>query len=205
MTVLRTDGCSNQLLDVIGRRCRHRAFSPVPAGVLFFLCVLVVSPGCGPSREVVAPQAPARVKSTVGGLSYRTPSGWWDFSADSSRPGLLWLIRSDYAATIVVDDVHTELLSGEDPGGKGEGIARALLQLDTGSGGNRAEEPVRGAAIPGKEAWSYILRAKNGEPARVVIVTNGKRFLRCVLTLHGGVLTQDAAGTQDAFLQELFW
>ena len=117
---------------------------PCPAAPAFLLPALLALllwcaaglTGCGTTREAAPPPSTEKVVVREG-ARFHLPDGWLDFSRDTLRTGILWLVRKDYRASLGVEELH---LTGEQV--DLAGVARALLRLETAS-------PGLGDALPG--------------------------------------------------------
>lgn len=166
------------------------------AGLLFFSLRLT---GCGGSGESARPPSAEGVV-VVEGARFHVPAGWLDFSRDSLRPGILWLVRKDYRASLSVEEVHA---SGNtaDPAS----AARALLRLEMANDGLRIVTPPSGESGTGGRAVSFQIARREGEEVRVTVVQRGDRLFTVTAVQDKDSPTRltDFLGAQRAIVDDL--
>ena len=102
------------------------------------------------------------------GARFHLPDGWLDFSRDTLRTGILWLVRKDYRASLGVEELH---LTGEQV--DLAGVARALLRLETASPGGRVVSPPSEEEVSGGKAYAFRIVRGGGDEVRVAVVQRG--------------------------------
>lgn len=116
--------------------------------------------------------------SRDGGLQYRLPVGWFDASADSQAIGhAIWLMRADYGATIVVDEVSLDHGAREEIAGeKLLQLAQLLISLTAGDRGAVLIEAPALAPLNGTMTCRYALLASEGrDTLQVTLLDTGTR------------------------------
>ncbi len=140
----------------------------VPAALLALLLLAAAGlPGCGTTREAAPPPVAGKVVVSEG-ARFRLPDGWLDFSRDSLRTGILWLVRKDFRASLGVEEVH----GAGDPADLA-GVARALLRLETANRGGRVVSPPAEEQESGGRAFAFQLVRDGGDEVRVAVVRRG--------------------------------
>ncbi len=164
------------------------------------ILLLAFAAGCGtapttthPPREVTPVTPPPLV----------TPPGWLDFSADSSRNALMWLVKKDYGAEIVMEKIFDAPASAEGPGDAGqiESITRAIFLIDKGRNRTVLQEPERSES-GGHVRWDYLVQNPAGERMRVVVgETMRYGLVRCAASIRQADDFHDVARVQDTLFE----
>lgn len=114
-----------------------------PSSTLLALCVVLpLLSGCGTSgTSTTAPKQALPPTAAVSPFSI--PAGWLDFSGDSTRNALLWLVKKDYGAEIVVENIFDapKATAGSEEASQIEAIARAIFLIDKGRSTSVIQEP----------------------------------------------------------------
>ena len=172
--------------------------------LFLLLCSSLLLSGCAGSSRVAPgilhhPYATSR----DGGLRYRLPAGWFDVTADPQSAGhALLLIRNDYQATIVVDEVRLDAAARASLQKNGlMGLAPLLASLGAWEKGRVLVEAPRLLDLNGAEYCRYALTGNGaGERVEVTLVNAAGRVYAV------SVLLSDASGRNGVFgeLQEGF-
>ena len=173
-----------------------------PSSILFALCIaLLLLSGCGTSGTTTVPPKPvAAPPATV--TPFSAPAGWMDFSADSTRNTLLWLVKKDYAAEIVVENIFNAPKGTDrsEEAGQVEAIAKAIFMIDKGKNTTVIQEPKKSES-GGQILWHYLMQNTSGDRLRVVVGQTVKYGLvRCAASIRSSEDPGDAARVQDALL-----
>lgn len=115
----------------------------------------------------------------------------------------MWLVKKDYQAEIVVENIFDR--PGEDLRGGGadhvEAIAKAIFLIDRGKNSRVVKEPEKrqSGLYP---RWRYLLQNTSGDDLRVVVgVSDRYGLVRCAASVRSGGDLKDAANVQDALLE----
>ena len=175
------------------------------------LIVLLIS-GCSTAPPLNSGSLhPYLFTSRDGMLRYRLPAGWFDATADSLAEGhLIWLLRSDYAASITVDEICLDAQARRQLG-KANLLQLAQLTMPLVAGGKSAVVQLAPElrAINGREFCSYeLVMPASGKKLRTILFDTGVKA--CAITiLYEGTertgTTQDIAVVQDGFVTSLRW
>jgi hypothetical protein len=142
--------------------------------------------------------------SRDGGLQYRLPVGWFDASADSQAVGhAIWLMRADYGATIVVDQVSLDRGARADIAGERLlQLAQLLISLTAGDrGAVLIEAPVL-IPLNGTMTCRYALLASEGrDTLQVTLLDTGTRVYTLTALRSG---KEREGGTNLAVVMEKF-
>jgi hypothetical protein len=143
------------------------------------LIVLPLLAGCASTARVPADLFhPSYSSSRDGALQYRLPVGWFDATADPQAAGhAAWLMRSDYGATISLDEIRL------DPGARADVRSSGLLQLSyliisltSGDRGTVLLEPPSLRRVNGKEVCRYsMVVSETKDTLQVTVVDTGDR------------------------------
>ncbi len=162
------------------------------------LCLAGLS-GCGTSREAAPAPTTGRVILTDG-ARFHLPDGWLDFSRDTIRTGILWLVRKDFRATLGVEELH---LAG-DPADLA-GIARTLLRLETAGPGGRVVSAPAEEQQSGGKAVAFRLMRSGGDEVRVAVVRRGEKIyaVTAVQRKEASTPFTDLVGVQQGLVEDL--
>jgi hypothetical protein len=149
-----------------------------PVLLLFFSAVIVLLSGCAAgSRVSTGLLNPSYAASRDGQLQYRLPIGWFDATADSQAVGhAVWLMRSDYGATIAVDEVSLDAGAREAirDGGLLE-LAPLVISLTAGDRGAVLIVPPVDVTLNSKTVCQYtMLVSETRDTLRVTLVDTGR-------------------------------
>jgi len=164
--------------------------------------LLFVLSGCGPSVTTTTP-AQKTVPTPAAVPVFSVPAGWLDFSSDSTRKALMWLVKKDYGAEIIIE----KIFDGPRPNGRPEeaeqieAIARAIFGIDKGKGGQVVQEPEKSES-GGRVRWWYVIQNHAGDQLRVVVGEMAQYGLvRVAASIRQTGDLHDAARVQDALLE----
>jgi hypothetical protein len=169
------------------------------AALCFLLAGSLLHPGCGSSRETPRPPALENVV-VVEGAQFHVPTGWLNFSRDTLRTGILWLVRRDFQATINVEEVHAGG-GAADPGA----AARALLRLELANDVLRVVAPPAEERDTGGRAVAFHIERRGGDEVRVAVVVKGGRIyaVTAVQTRGAPAPFADLLGVQRGIVDDL--
>ncbi len=173
-----------------------------PSSTLLALCIALLLSGCGASRTATVPSKHV-VTPPASVTPFSVPSGWMNFSADSTRNTLLWLVKKDYAAEIVVENIFNapKATDRSEEAGEVEAIARAIFMIDKGKNTTVIEEPKKSES-GGQILWHYLMQNTSGDRLRVVVGQTVKYGLvRCAASVRQADDLRDAAKVQDSLLE----
>ncbi len=173
-----------------------------PSSTLLALCVVLpLLSGCGTSGTTTT--APKQALPPTAAVSpFSIPAGWLDFSGDSTRNALLWLVKKDYGAEIVVENIFDapKATAGSEEASQIEAIARAIFLIDKGRSTSVIQEPEKSES-GGHIRWQYLMQNTTGDRLRVVVGETARYGLvRCAASIRQAGDLRDAARVQDALL-----
>jgi hypothetical protein len=152
-----------------------RHFFLVPCTVL----AMALLSGCATTSRMPADilQSSYTV-SRDGHLQYRVPVGWFDATADSQAVGhSIWLMRSDYGATIAVDEVSLDAAArtAVRAGGLLE-LASLVVSLSTGDRGAVLIAPPVETRLDSRTVCQYTMMvSETRDTLRVTLLDTGTR------------------------------
>lgn len=165
--------------------------------------------GCGAPPPAPLPLSASYNISRDGYLHYRLPIGWFDVTADSQAHGnAVWLLRSDYAATITVNEIRIDEDARNEIGRQGLGqLARLTMFLTTHDKGALLQRPPEEFELYGHPCCSYeLVMPSNGDILRTVLYdVGGKVYAVAALRTGGAKDASDVAAVQMSFLEGLRW
>jgi hypothetical protein len=174
-----------------------------------FLAIILLAAGCG------APPPPPPSFSTTfsiardGYLHYRLPAGWFDVTADSQAHGnAIWLLRSDYAATMTVNEIRIDTIARREIQHQGLiPLARLTMFLSTKEKGALLQRPPEEFQVQGHRCCSYeLLIPSTGDLLRTILLDSGEKIYAVSALGTGGTNKgEDLAAVQMAFLEALRW
>ena len=139
--------------------------------------------GCNSSRQ----SATSAAQSPVPGFKqfqYRVPPHWLDLSTDNSREGVIWLVRSDYAATLKLEEVHVGNVDTRSDDVNLNTVARALYATENVTGkAHVVTRPEEGEHAKNPATAYHIVR-ENGDEVQVLLLrAGGKVYMTTALRL----------------------
>jgi hypothetical protein len=171
----------------------------------------LLAAGCASTTRVETGLfSPAVSTTRDGGLQYRLPAGWFDATADPQAAGhAAWLMRSDYGATIALDEVRL------DPGARTE-IRRAgllplsylVISLTTGDRGTVLLDPPALVTINGREMCRYTMVVSETKDTLLVTVVDTGERVYTVTALDAGKGNGEGAplsSLAEAFVGTIRW
>jgi hypothetical protein len=169
--------------------------------ILPFLAVVltaVLLSGCVSSSRVPTDLLQSSYSvSPDGHLQYRVPVGWFDATADSQAVGhTIWLMRSDYGATIAVDEVSLDAAARDAVRGGGLlELASLVISLSAGDrGAVLIAAPVE-TTLNSRTVCQYtMLVSETRDTLHVTLVDTGTR------TYAVTALRSEKRGGQDVAL-----
>jgi hypothetical protein len=183
--------------------------SRVQAFLLTLLLAALLWPGCG------APPPPApRLSASYsiardGYLHYRLPVGWYDVTADSQAHGnAIWLLRSDYAATITVNEIRIDALGRDEVAHQGLAtLARLTMFLSTNGQGALLQRAPEEFTVRGRPCCSYeLVVPSNGDILRTILLDVGDKVYAVTALRTGGLKDEgEVPAVQMEFLEGLRW
>ncbi len=177
--------------------------------VLALILVVLLGNGCG-----APPPAPPRLSTPysiarAGYLRYRLPVGWFDVTADSQAHGnAVWLLRSDYAATITVNEIRVDATARSEVARAGlTTLARLTMFLSTQDKGALLQKPPEEFVVRGRPCCSYeLLLPSSGDVLRTILFDAGEKFYAvAALRASGMSKGADVADVQMEFVEGLRW
>jgi hypothetical protein len=167
--------------------------------------------GCSTTRPSSEVPTPASYLSSRNGLIfYRLPAGWFDATADfqSSRI-LLWLMRNDYAGSIVIKEVTLDAAAREGmERHRLLRLAQLTMSLATASTGATVVREPDVMKLNGKLVCSYETMTSEHDTTRVLLLDTGSRVLEVRALAEGRSAEASAAdifSTQETLVKELRW
>ncbi len=191
-------GCS-----VSGLRYSARSW---PLALLLFLNACASTPRIVDSRfgtEVFS--------SRDGQLRYRLPVGWIDATADApSADNLVWLVRDDYAAMLVLRQVTIDEATRRQISATGLGsLGDLLLSLSSSESGATIVKKPECSNLNGFSACTYEYVAGHpGDRVHIVLVDTGNRVFEVSTRAAASIpeeSSQEIIGLQEAFVRNSEW
>lgn len=221
MNPARTDGRSSHAHRSVTRvtvqlRPSRYLYSPLLRLLFPVVCILIFLQflwGCrGPSESSRVTSASSEFVSTDGNLRYRSLPGWFRADADSTNGRhAIWLVRNDYAASLVVERLHLDTAAMREVRRNGlEPLVALLVPLVTGE----KAAPLRGRPKPfrvgeGKAWLCEFMTGTEGETLRVTILDAGGTLYAVRLLSSAGAgktaKQNDLVRDEQFFLSGLRW
>lgn len=177
--------------------------------LLALLAAALLWPGCGAPPPAPPPLSASYNISRDGYLHYRLPIGWFDVTADSQAHGnAIWLLRSDYAATITVNEIRIDENARSEIGRQGLAqLARLTMFLATHDKGALLQHPPEEFELHGHPCCSYeLVMPSNGDILRTVLYdVGGKVYAVAALRTGAAKNLSDLGDVQMSFLEGLKW
>jgi hypothetical protein len=150
------------------------------SGLRLVAVLLALLSGCAPSSRLgTNVLQPSYAVSRDGQLQYRLPVGWFDATADTQAVGhAVWLMRSDYGATLAVDEVRLDagarqLVSGGD-GGLLQ-LAQLVISLTAGDRGAVLIDAPVAVTLNSRTVCRYTLLVSDSKDTlHVILVDTGR-------------------------------
>jgi hypothetical protein len=177
--------------------------------LLALLLSVLLWPGCG-----TPPPSPSRLSTSYGiardgFLHYRLPAGWFDVTADSQAHGnAIWLLRSDYAATITVNEIRIDASARDEISRQGLAqLARLTMFLSTNNKGALLQRPPEDFVVRGHQCCSYeLLMPANGDILRTILLDSGQKiYAVAALRTAGAKDEAELRAVQMEFVEGLRW
>jgi hypothetical protein len=162
------------------------------------LFALMVIGGCAtPPPPPEAPIPSSYLSSRDGDLHYLVPDGWFDATSDSQAAGpVIWILRSDFGATITVNEIHVDAQARRDLGKGGLlQLARLTQSLRSQNDQSVLLHPPRLFTSGGRQLCTYDLLSGK-DTVRVILVDTGRRVYTVSALVQG---TGDEAGSSEVF------
>jgi len=173
------------------------------------LASLLLAAGCGAPPPSRPPLSTAYSIARDGYLHYRVPAGWFDVTADSQAHGnAIWLLRSDYAATITVNEIRIDSVAREEIRHQGLiPLARLTMFLSSKDKGALLQRPPEEFQMQGHACCSYELFVPStGDILRTILLDSGEKVYSVSALRTGGAnKAADLAAVQMEFLEALKW
>lgn len=188
---------------------KYPSLSHKSALLLALLLAALLWPGCG-----APPLSPSRLTASYaiardGYLHYRVPVGWFDVTADSQAHGnAIWLLRSDYAATITVNEIKIDASARREIARSGlSTLARLTMFLPTRDKGALLQRPPQEFEMQGRRCCSYeLLLPSNGDLLRTILLDVGEKVYAVAALRGSGVKDgTDVEAVQMSFVEGLKW
>lgn len=177
--------------------------------VALLLGALLLGPGCGTHPPSPPPFSASFGIARDGYLHYRLPVGWFDVTADSQAHGnAIWLLRSDYAATITVNEIRIDANAREEIARQGlVQLARLTMSLSSQGKGALLQRPPEEFTLRGHPCCSYqMVMPSTGDILRTILLDAGDKVYAVVALRTGGKSDEaDIAAVQMGFLEGLRW
>jgi len=183
--------------------------SHVQSFLLALLLAALLGAGCG-----APPPSPPRLSAAYGiardgYLHYRLPIGWYDVTTDSQAHGnAVWLLRSDYAATITVNEIRVDASARDEITRLGLiPLARLTMFLSTQDKGALLQRPPEEFTLRGCPCCSYELAIpSSGDILRTIILDAGEKVYAVAALRTGGMNGEaEVAAVQMEFVEGLRW
>ena len=147
--------------------------------------------------------------SRNGLLRYKLPSGWLNATNDSlSSNNTIWLVRSDFAATLSVSEVVIDAETRREVQRTGlKRVAELTLALASGERGVSVVSPPHSASFGGRPACTYeYVTGHPNDRVHVVLIDTGTIVyeVRMLMTDKAGP-TEEGIVLQEAFVRNLVW
>lgn len=178
--------------------------------LLTLLLAILLWPGCG-----TPPPSPSSRLSTSysiardGYLHYRLPTGWFDVTADSQAHGnAIWLLRSDYGATITVNEIRIDASARNEIARSGlTTLARLTMFLSTRDKGALLQRPPEEFEVHGRSCCSYeLMLPSSGDILKTILLDLGdKVYAVAALRASGAKDASELGAVQMAFVEGLKW
>jgi hypothetical protein len=169
----------------------------------------VLLSGCGTTPPPAPPLSASYSIARDGYLHYRLPVGWFDVTADSQAHGnTVWLLRSDYAATITVNEIHVDAVARKEIERQGlSALAQLTMSLSGQDKGTVLQNAPEEFELRGHPACSYEVETPStGDAMRVVLLDAGEKIYAVAALRTGGKNDASSlAAIQMQFLEELRW
>lgn len=166
-------------------------------------------PGCATPPPSPPPLSTTFSIARDGYLHYRLPAGWYDVTADSQAHGnTVWLLRSDYAATITVNEIRIDANAREEINRQGLiPLARLTMFLSTQDKGALLQRPPEEFTLRGYSCCSYELEMPvTGDVLRTILLDAGGRVYAVAALRTGGKSDEaEVEGVQMIFVEALRW
>ncbi len=187
---------------------RSSSTSPRRWPLLFSLLLA----GCASAPRAVDHRfSPEYVTATDGRLRYRLPEGWLNATKDSpSATDIVWLVRSDFAATLSVRELKVDAEARREINRGGlMRLAELTLALESGERGIHIAREPQSSSTRGKSVCMY--EYVTGQPTnriRVLLVDTGTTVYEVSVLMKESVSREpgdNIAAMQDLFIQNLGW
>lgn len=175
------------------------------------ICSLLLA-GCASAPRSVEPHFSQEYFTSKGGqLRYKLPGGWLNATNDSpSANTIIWLVRSDFAATLSVKELKIDAETRLEINRRGlSRLAELTLALESSERGISVAQspqilPLRNMNVC---RYEYLI----GYPTnrmRVLLVDTGVTVYEVQVLMTENIRgenTNEVAAAQDAFVQNLAW
>lgn len=149
--------------------------------------------------------------SSDGKLRYKLPLGWINATPDApSADNLIWAVRSDYAAMLVVREVTIDDITRRGINKEGLGrLGELMLALASSENGVRIVKQPSGSVVGGIPACTYEYTAGHpGSRVHVVLVDTGSRVYEVsarTADTMGEEASKGIIALQEAFVGQVSW
>ena len=177
-----------------------------------FLLLLGLAGGCAsPPYSSTSTVSPRVLVSRDGMLRYRLPMGWFDATADSQAVGHeVLLLRSDYAATIAVNEIRVDAQARRqiERGGLMQ-LAQLTMALAAGGTPVTLQQSPELFVLNGRQFCAYELVISGARDLlRVVLFDTGTKVYAVHALVPGeksGATAEEVFTAQQDFLNDLRW
>ena len=150
--------------------------------------------------------------SSDGTFRFKLPAGWINATTDSpSVNTVVWLVRSDFAAMLVVREVVIDSVTRWDIRKSGLGrlgdLMLALARSE--SGASIVKQPQRSSVAGGIDGCTYeYIAGHPGDRVHVVLVSTGSRVYEVSSRMKESMDEEASDGIislQEAFVRNVLW
>jgi hypothetical protein len=177
--------------------------------LLALLLSALLWPGCGAPPPSPPPLQASYSIARDGYLHYRLPLGWFDVTADSQAHGnAIWLLRSDYGATITVNEIRVDANARDEISRQGlTTLARLTMFLSTPDKGALLQRAPEEFAVRGRPCCSYeLLIPASGDILRTILLDSGEKVYAVAALRTSAVKDgSEVAAVQMSFVEGLRW
>ena len=149
--------------------------------------------------------------SRNGQLRYRLPVGWLNATDEApSSHNIIWLVRSDFAATLSVREVVIDAETRLDVNRSGlRRVAELTLALVSGEKGVSITKQPMASILQGTKVCMYeYVTGHSGDRIHVVLVDTGNNVYEVnglITSVLGEEMAAAVVSLQEAFVQNLLW
>jgi len=180
--------------------------------VVLLLALVSIFPGCStaPTSRETSTIPLSYATSRNGLLYYRLPDGWFDATTDAKSAGsVVWLMRDDYAASIVIDEIMLDAPAREAV--RHEGLlrlAQLTMSLSSKNGDAVVVAPPDIVTINARNVCVYEMVTASKDRERVILVDADEHVYEVRALAEGtqqDVSAEDIFSVQQDLVKSLRW